>query len=225
MNSKPTRSPMPVQTAEPVTPEGGLAIAELQGVGEDYCGTTFAAKLMGLSVATVQALVEKGEVEAWKTRGGHRRISLASINRYLQRYSPQAMAPGPDPRDRLRVLVVEDDPVTRELYRNFLEGWSVSMDCSIMQSALEALVDIASLRPDVLITDLSMPGVDGIEMLKVLVRNEQLVGMQVLVVSGLAKKEIDARGGLPPDALFLPKPINFDWLSGYLSALLAAKRA
>lgn len=216
---------MPVQVAEPVTPEGGLAIAELQGVGEDYCGTTFAAKLMGLSVATVQALVEKGEVEAWKTRGGHRRISLASINRYLQRYSPQAMAPGPDPRDRLRVLVVEDDPVTRELYRNFLEGWSVSMDCSIMQSALEALVDIASLRPDVLITDLSMPGVDGIEMLKVLVRNEQLVGMQVLVVSGLAKKEIDARGGLPPDALFLPKPINFDWLSGYLSALLAAKRA
>ena len=99
------------------------------------------------------------------------------------------------------------------------------MDCSIMQSALEALVDIASLRPDVLITDLSMPGVDGIEMLKVLVRNEQLVGMQVLVVSGLAKKEIDARGGLPTDALFLPKPINFDWLHGYLSALLAAKRA
>jgi len=216
---------MPVQTAEPVTLEGGLTLAELQGVGEDYCGTTYAAKLMGLSVATVQALVEKGEVEAWKTRGGHRRISLASINRYLQRYSPQAMAPGPDPRDRLRVLVGEDDPVTRELYRNFLEGWSVSMDCSIMQSALEALVDIASLRPDVLITDLSMPGVDGIEMLKVLVRNEQLVGMQVLVVSGLSKKEIDARGGLPTDALFLPKPINFDWLNGYLSALLSAKRA
>lgn len=202
----------------------GLALPELQGVGEDFCGTTFAAKLMGLSVATVQSLVEKGEIEAWKTRGGHRRISLASINRYLQRYTPQALTPQADPRDRLRVLIVEDDPVARELYKSFFDQWSLAMDFTVMQSALEALVDVASLRPDLLITDLSMPGVDGIEMLKVLVRNQQLVGMQVLVVSGLSKDAIAARGGLPPDAVFLAKPINFDWLHGYLSALLAAKR-
>ena len=32
---------------------------------EDYCGTSYAARLLGLSVATVQSLVEKGEIEAW----------------------------------------------------------------------------------------------------------------------------------------------------------------
>jgi len=46
---------------------------------EDYCGTTYAAKLLGLSVGTIQTLVEKAELQAWKTQGGHRRISMQSI--------------------------------------------------------------------------------------------------------------------------------------------------
>jgi len=46
---------------------------------DDYCGTTYAAKLLGLSVGTVQSLVERNELHAWKTQGGHRRISMPSI--------------------------------------------------------------------------------------------------------------------------------------------------
>jgi excisionase family DNA binding protein len=46
---------------------------------EDYCGTTYAAKLLGLSVGTIQTLVEKNELQAWKTQGGHRRISMPSM--------------------------------------------------------------------------------------------------------------------------------------------------
>ena len=49
---------------------------------EDYCGTTYAAKLLGLSVGTIQTLVEKNELQAWKTQGGHRRISMPSIREY-----------------------------------------------------------------------------------------------------------------------------------------------
>jgi excisionase family DNA binding protein len=46
---------------------------------DEYCGTSYAAKLLNLSVGTVQTLVEKNELEAWKTQGGHRRISIQSI--------------------------------------------------------------------------------------------------------------------------------------------------
>jgi excisionase family DNA binding protein len=189
---------------------------------DDYCGTTYAAKLLGLSVATVQSLVEKGEIEAWKTLGGHRRLSLRAINNYLKKNSPQRAQVDPDPRHRLSVLVVEDDEAARELYKAQFDEWDMAMDCSFMPSALEALMDIASMRPDLLITDLNMPGVDGMEMLRALKRNQQLAAMQVLVISGLPKEVIAERGGLPPNAQYLEKPINFDWLHGYLSALLAA---
>jgi len=188
----------------------------------DYCGTSYAAKLMGLSVATVQSLVEKGEVDAWKTLGGHRRIALQSINAYLARNSPQLSGADVNPKHRLRVLIVEDDESTRDLYRCQFDEWDLPVDCTWMTSALEALMDIASMRPDLLITDLSMAGVDGFEMLKALKRNQQLADMQVVVISGLPAEAIAERGGLPSHAHLLQKPVNFDWLQGYVTALVAA---
>ncbi|WP_228778532.1 MULTISPECIES: helix-turn-helix domain-containing protein [unclassified Polaromonas] len=149
---------------EPRSFEAAITAADFSS--EDYCGTSYAAKLLGLSVATVQSLVEKGEIEAWKTLGGHRRIALKSINAYLAKNSPQLNRVDTDPKHRLRVLMVEDDEATRELYRCQFEDWDLPVDCTWMPSALEAMMDIASMRPDLLITDLSMPGVDGIEMLK-----------------------------------------------------------
>lgn len=189
---------------------------------DDYCGTSYAAKLLGLSVATVQSLVEKGEIDAWKTLGGHRRIALQSLNAYLAKNSPQLARADTDPKHRLRVLIVEDDESTRELYRCQLEEWELPIDCTWMPSALEALMDIASMRPDVLITDLSMPGVDGFEMLRALKRNPQLAALQIVVISGLPAQAIAERGGLPPNSHLLQKPVNFDWLEGYLTALVAA---
>ena len=190
---------------------------------DDYCGTSYAARLLGLSVATVQSLVEKGEIEAWKTMGGHRRIALQSIQRYLEKNSRQRLVTQSDPQNRLRVLLVEDDNPTRELYQLEFESWKLPVDCTWMSSAVEALMDIASMRPDLLITDLTMPGVDGFEMLKALKRNAELADMQVIVISGLPRQAFDSRGGFPEDAFMLQKPINFDWLQGFMSAMVASK--
>lgn len=205
---------------EPKTFESAITAADFSS--EDYCGTSYAAKLLGLSVATVQSLVEKGEIDAWKTLGGHRRIALQSVNAYLSRHSSPRSRADTNPKHRLRVLVVEDDEATRELYRCEFEAFDLPIDCTWMPSALEALMDIASMRPDLLITDLSMPGVDGLEMLRALKRNQQLADMQIVVVSGLETDAITARGGLPLHAHLLKKPVNFDWLQGYLTALVSA---
>ena len=189
---------------------------------EDFCGTSYAAKLLGLSVATVQSLVEKGEIEAWKTLGGHRRIALRSINAYQEKSNKKMVRTRPVPGSRLRVMVVEDDDDSRELYRANFENWDLPLDCTWMPSAIEAMMDISSMRPDLLITDLSMPGIDGLEMLKALKRNSNLSDMRIVVISGLAPQAIEARGGLPMDAHLQGKPINFDWLQGFMTALIPA---
>ncbi len=205
---------------EPKSFEAAITAADFSS--EDYCGTSYAAKLLGLSVATIQSLVEKGEIDAWKTLGGHRRIALRSINAYLAKHSPQLSRADIHPKNRLRVLVVEDDEATRELYRCQFEEWDLPVDCTWMSSALEALMDIASMRPDLLVTDLFMPGVDGIEMLKTIKRNQQLAQMQIIVISGLPAEAIVARGGLPPQVRLVQKPVNHDWLHGYITALVMA---
>lgn len=207
---------------KPKSFESAIVAADFSS--EDYCGTSYAARLLGLSVATVQSLVEKGEIEAWKTLGGHRRIALKSINAYIAKNSPQLARIDIDPKSRLRVLVVEDDEATRDLYQSHFEEWDLPVDCTWMPSALQAMMDIASMQPDLLITDLTMPGVDGIEMLKTLKRNQNLARMQIVVISGLPLEAVASRGGMPEHAHLMQKPINFEWLHGYLTALVAANR-
>lgn len=190
---------------------------------EDYCGTTYASKLLGLSVGTIQTLVEKNELQAWKTQGGHRRISMSSIRQYQKKYN---MLGGlMDARQyRLRVLLVEDDPVTLDMIRDFCNRCDMPVDCTAMTSGLEALIDMASIQPDVLISDLNMPGVDGFQLLKTLKESPQFQRLTCLVISALSQEEIDAKGGLPEGTLFMAKPVNLQWINGFFTALIAGRR-
>ena len=189
---------------------------------EDYCGTTYAAKLLGLSVCTIQTLVEKNELQAWKTQGGHRRISMPSIREYQRKHNMLTIQNTPGD-NRLRVLLVEDDAVTREMLRGYCNRSVMPVDCTAMSSGLEALIDISSIKPDVLITDLDMPGVDGFELLRTLRQNPQFNRMTTLVLSALSPEDIESRGGLPEGTIFMAKPINMDWFNGFFTAFLAGR--
>lgn len=188
---------------------------------EDYCGTFFAAKLLGLSVGTVQGLVEKNELQAWKTQGGHRRISMQSIREYQRKLG---LAEVPEKTRYLRILVVEDDPAMLELFKAATAGWTLHVDCSLMSSAMEALIDINTIRPDLLITDLKMPGVDGFELLRTLHANSSFSSMVLIAMTGLSAEEIVERGGLPSQTVIIQKPVDMRWLQGFVAALVAVRQ-
>jgi len=191
---------------------------------EDYCGTTYAAKLLGLSVGTIQALVEKTELQAWKTQGGHRRIAMQSIRDYQRRHNMMSNLPE-SRQSRLKVLLVEDDEVTREMMRDFCTRCDMPVDCTAMGSGLEALIDISSILPDVLIADLNMPGVDGFELLRTLRQNPVFNRMTCLVISALTDEEVESRGSLPEGTILVAKPVNLQWLNGFFTALMAGRHA
>jgi excisionase family DNA binding protein len=48
-----------------------------------YITTRQVAKLISLSLGTVQKMVDNGEFKCWTTMGGHRRVSLSSVHKYL----------------------------------------------------------------------------------------------------------------------------------------------
>jgi excisionase family DNA binding protein len=190
---------------------------------DGYCGTSYAAKVLGISVGTVQGLVEKNELKAWKTQGGHRRISLQSIQDYQRRHNlaPASLIQG---QDRLRVLVVEDDDATRLMLQANFDQWGLPLDAVMYASAMEALLDMPSLQPEVLITDLRMPKVDGFEFLRTLTEHSLFANLAVVVVSGMSLDEVKAKGGLPDGVQFLQKPIDLDWLRGFFDALMSVRQ-
>lgn len=180
----------------------------------DYCSTKQAAALLGVSHRTVQLWVENGTLQAWRTAGGHRRITLESVNRLVDGRraaiggSAAAAAPAlPEARGR-RVLVVDDDPLMLRLYELEMAGWGLDLDVVKANNGFEALIRIGERRPDLLVSDLNMPGMDGLRMIRTLRQDSGSAGMNVIVVSGLDRATIKAMG-LPSDIPVFPKPVPF----------------
>ncbi len=182
-----------------------------------FCGIEYAAQQLQCSLDAVRTQVASGRLQGWLTLSGYERIALDNLPLVA---APTGALVRPFP---LRVLVVEDDASTTELYRCQFELWGLPLDCTWMPSALTALMDIGSMRPQLLITDLSMPGVDGIELLRGLQRNPRLADLNIMVISGWAPEFIALRGGLPPSIELLQKPVDFDWLRRYVAAMVALR--
>lgn len=189
---------------------------------DGYCGTSYAAKLLRVSVGTVQNLVESNSLRAWKTQGGHRRISLQSIQEYQMTHNLESSSWHSDDAN-LRVLVVEDDENSRLMYQAYFDRWLLPLDAVMYASAMEALLDMPAMQPQVLLTDLKMPNMDGFQFIKTLREHKLFSTLPIIAISGLTKVQIEHKGGLPRDVQLLQKPIDMDWLRGFFEALISMK--
>jgi excisionase family DNA binding protein len=194
---------------------------------DEVCTTQRAAEILGISVSSVQQLVEAGVIEAWKTKGGHRRIPLAAVQAYRAKaggaaYSAAlpASAPAAVPSS-VSVLVVEDNKMQRALYEHQLARWGLPLTVRFCENGYQALIEIASHRPDVLLADIVMEGLDGYEVIKTILGYPELADMHIAILSGMAPAALEARGGVPAGVVFFAKPVNFDELRGYLRACCA----
>lgn len=190
---------------------------------KEYCSTTEAAQRLGLSLGTVQQMVENGQLEGWKTAGGHRRIRISSIEEFRAR----SMAGGgaqsqTKPSGMLQILVAEDDRILQKLYEHTMGSWGLPLQVRLVSSGIDGLLEIGRVPPDLLITDLRMPGLDGFEMIRRLRADPRLQDLDILVVSGLTEGEIAENGGLPPDVVLYGKPVPFRELKGFVQAKIMA---
>ena len=184
-------------------------------IEKSFCTTREAATLLGVSVGTVQLWVESGLLDAWKTSGGHRRVVRDSIEKLLHHPNPGGApaAPKAEPAEtQLSVLVVEDDPALLRLYQVKLARWPLKPALLALDNGFSALLALGRNRPDLLIMDLNMPGVDGFGMLKVLSHTPDMASTHIVVVTGLDKAAVQERGGVPEGIEVLPKPIPFERL-------------
>lgn len=185
---------------------------ELLSSTESCVGTKEAAAMLGVSVSSVQKLVEAGRLRAWRTQGGHRRIAEADV-RAMGR--DRAVAGGTHP---LAVLIVEDNPSMRRAYAKMAERWGDRLDIAFANDAAAALLDIARRRPDVVVTDLVMQPFDGFHLIRTLRATPDLADTRILVVTGLDEAEIARMGGLDALSLCYRKPLSLERFAGYIDA-------
>ena len=118
------------------------------------------------------------------------------------------------------ILVVDDEPVTRELFNKKLTRWGY--DVQTAENGTLALQAVAENTFDVVLTDLKMPGaVDGIGVLEGVKRQHSEIDGIVMTAYGSIENSVAAMQKGATD--YLQKPVNFDELSLRLDKIIADK--
>jgi len=184
---------------------------------DDVLSTREAAERLGVALRTVQLWVESGVLPAWKTAGGHRRISRAAVERLIDERRTALAGDGErepsacDMPARLRLMLVEDEPEQRRLLSMMVERWALPIELTTASDGFEALLRMGQACPDVLFTDLKMPGMDGFRMVSALrAMGKAYEAMDIAVITALTDAEIAAGGGLPAGVRLFYKPAPFD---------------
>lgn len=117
-----------------------------------------------------------------------------------------------------RILIIDDDPDIRELVGGLLQR--VGFDPLLAADGESGLEQAALHRPDAVILDVLLPGIDGIEVLRRLRADPALRQTRVLMLSvrGEAGQRVAGLDGGADD--YLPKPFVVEELAARLKALL-----
>jgi DNA-binding NtrC family response regulator len=123
----------------------------------------------------------------------------------------------PEKKKELRILVVDDDPSVRDLLDDFLtkKGYKISL----ASNGEEGLSKTKSEKPHLVLVDINMPGMDGLEVLKKIKEDDPSI--TVIMITGTQEMET-ARKCLEMGAYdYITKPFNLEYLETSVFSKLA----
>lgn len=141
------------------------------------------------------------------------------------------IAPAPIPADETsaepaagqkRVLVVEDNPTVITVVKYFLEldGFEVI----VAEDGRTGLQKALEIAPDVIVSDVRMPNMDGLEMVRELRRNPRTAGVRILMLTSEEGVEGETRGLEAGADDYIEKPVEPRRLAARIKALLSRGR-
>jgi PAS domain S-box-containing protein len=181
---------------------------------------------LGIGLALVQELVElhDGTVEVFSP--GQGKGAQFTIKLPLSRESKQSLLPvrqtDTGALSQMRILVVDDSVDTVEMLRRLFE-----MDGAIVNTArsgAEALKIVTSEHFDVILSDISMPGMDGFELLRKLREIPGFQSTPVLALTGFGREEDVTRVKAEGFFSHVTKPIDLGQLVEILQELRVKNR-
>ncbi len=157
----------------------------------DTCSTTEAAQRLDMAVRSVQLMVDRGELQAWKTPGGHRRILRSSLEAWLAaRSRPGAPATALPPAGAaqarpMTLLLIEDSVHFQNLISLVVKRELPEAELHVAADGIAGLAMAGRLEPDVLLIDILLPGIDGAALITSLRSHPQFARSRLIVVTAL----------------------------------------
>lgn len=174
--------------------------------------TNEVARLCQVSQGTVIRWIHEGKLSASLTAGGHNRIRQADLVELLRTLRLPIPSELSMKEQELKVLIVDDEPEIRNIIR-----WMILQNITTarIEEAEEGFIagwKTHCLRPDLVMLDLMLPGLDGFQVCEFIRRFPELKSTKIIAMSAFSDPEMEKRIlGLGADD-FLIKPFDLETL-------------
>ena len=147
------------------------------------------SKICDVYISTVIDWIEAGKLKAHRTPGGHRRVSREDLVVFLKKYNipvPRELEEYPDKK----ILIVDDDLEAVKLMKMLQSSSNYHVRCA--ENRIQAEKVFSEFNPDLVISEINLPGLDGIELLKSLKAKHPNVEVILLANSPSIKTVVEA---------------------------------
>jgi len=117
------------------------------------------------------------------------------------------------------ILIVEDDPETASVFRQMLQFHGYRVE--VAHGSAQAMLKLNRQLPDLVLLDIMMPDVSGLEVCRYLRRDPQTADLPVVIVSAKTQGEDIAEGLEAGATAYLTKPVSMEQLLYHVQAALS----
>jgi len=186
------------------------------------------ARVCGVVNQTAINWIKNGHLKAFQTPGGQYRVYAEELAAFLNARGmrvPADLASDAEVQpERNLVLIVDDDPQINTVIMRYLLKHDPGRRILQAFDGFEAGRLIAERRPEAVILDIGLPGIDGHSLCRRIKDDTGLARPVIVAISGL-DKATDGAAILEEGAdAFFPKPLDLERLEESLSGLVAARR-
>jgi len=170
-----------------------------------FLSTTAVARLLGVAVGSVSNWIDRGQLRAGRTPGGHRRVTVPDLVAFLRRHKL------PLPR-KLRaavpkVLFVDNQPDGTSTLARQIKAAHPEWELLQAHDAFAAGEQVGAERPAVVVLDLGMEGLDGLDVCRRIKNREETSHTVVMAITADASPEVERRAREAGAVACLPKPV------------------
>ena len=175
-------------------------------MAEKFLTSNAAAKYLGASRSSLTNWVKQGLLVGGLTPGGHHRFTIEDLITFAEKRGMEI--PGNKAADEVtRILVVEDDEGFREYVKDALDIYD-GYELKEAEDGLKAAMLVGSWKPDLIILDIRMPNMNGVEFLHMLRNESDIKDVKVIVASAHISAELRSKIESLGVEMILDKPVR-----------------